>query len=525
MTEVNGKRLLVYIKHPPSSAPTELAVVDVTDVALMAEIGAIPLPYPRGFYADFDDFAFSSDGRYVFVLDDYRNFAAMDLVAMSVVDSIGGNYRFTRMAMFESETKRMFALQSFLINTGASALLLVDATDPADLKIIKQSNQSLEYLTFSKSGNQLIGQLDVAMRALSVPSLATIWEKQIPDTFEDRPQQIMSFGQQTGGVIGAWGINTSLFGSFQLREADLSIATYGAHGVLTGANINYYFRVVNNGPTTATGVTLTDKLPAGLSLVSVTPSAGLCGGTTTVTCDFGDLPAGQSVTVKVTATPIRTGTFINTASVKSSDLDPVPSNNKAAQSTTLVPLVLTLTPSTVYGPCQSSIMGRVSISSPAPSGGVEIHLTNGNSSATTPSPVTIPAGKTSVDFPIQITPAANIRDGYISAIYNGRGFGVRLIVLPRNGVQSLTLSPNPVTGGQTVTGRVRLACKAATNTVVTLSSSNTSVASPTMATINIPAGGIGGTFTISTADVSALSTASITAKANGFSKSAILTVQ
>jgi uncharacterized repeat protein (TIGR01451 family) len=44
--------------------------------------------------------------------------------------------------------------------------------------------------------------------------------------------------------------------------------------VLFGQNLTYTLSVTNNGPMPATGVTVTDPLPAGVSLVSATPSQG-----------------------------------------------------------------------------------------------------------------------------------------------------------------------------------------------------------------------------------------------------------
>ncbi|MBA2592590.1 MAG: DUF11 domain-containing protein, partial [Gammaproteobacteria bacterium] len=40
--------------------------------------------------------------------------------------------------------------------------------------------------------------------------------------------------------------------------------------------MTYTVPVTNNGPSNATGVTMTDTLPAGVSFVSATPSQGSC---------------------------------------------------------------------------------------------------------------------------------------------------------------------------------------------------------------------------------------------------------
>ena len=57
--------------------------------------------------------------------------------------------------------------------------------------------------------------------------------------------------------------------------------------MVAGTNLTYTLTVSNNRPDNASGVTLTDTLPAGVNLVSATPSQGNCAGTTTVICNLG----------------------------------------------------------------------------------------------------------------------------------------------------------------------------------------------------------------------------------------------
>ena len=88
-----------------------------------------------------------------------------------------------------------------------------------------------------------------------------------------------------------------------------------------------------------------------------------------------------------------------------------------------------------------------------------------------------------------------------------------------------SLSPNPVVGPNSATGTVTLECTAAPGAiVVTLSSNNPAVAAPTASSITIPFGSKTGSFTVTTADVSAVSSAVIKATAGGVSKSVKLTV-
>lgn len=104
-------------------------------------------------------------------------------------------------------------------------------------------------------------------------------------------------------------------------QADLSVSVSG-NSVSYPGNITYTLAVTNNGPSTATGVILTDTLPAGLTFVSATPTQGTCG-LPNVTCTLGTISSGSTVTVSVVATPGAAGGYPNTASVTGTinDLD------------------------------------------------------------------------------------------------------------------------------------------------------------------------------------------------------------
>lgn len=67
--------------------------------------------------------------------------------------------------------------------------------------------------------------------------------------------------------------------------------------VIPGGTLTYTFRIQNNGPSTATGVTLTDTLPGTVTFVSSNTTQGTCSGTSTVTCNIGALANGGAVAV------------------------------------------------------------------------------------------------------------------------------------------------------------------------------------------------------------------------------------
>jgi uncharacterized repeat protein (TIGR01451 family) len=105
--------------------------------------------------------------------------------------------------------------------------------------------------------------------------------------------------------------------------------------VIQGTTVTYTMAVTNGGPSSSTGVTVTDVLPAGLTFVSATPSQGTCTGPTTVTCSLGTLANGATASVSLTATATAAGTITNTASVTENETNPTPANASASATITV----------------------------------------------------------------------------------------------------------------------------------------------------------------------------------------------
>ena len=100
-----------------------------------------------------------------------------------------------------------------------------------------------------------------------------------------------------------------------------------------GANVTYTITVTNNGADTATDVELTDVLPVGVGLLSVTPTIGACVGSSTIVCDLGDLANRASATVTIVVGTSTAGKLTNTATVSSAESDTDPSNNVEQEQT------------------------------------------------------------------------------------------------------------------------------------------------------------------------------------------------
>ena len=93
---------------------------------------------------------------------------------------------------------------------------------------------------------------------------------------------------------------------------------------------------------------------------------------------------------------------------------------------------------------------------------------------------------------------------------------------PPLAIASLSLNPTTVTGGNLSTGTVTLTAIAQAATTVAITSNNAAASVP--ASITVPAGSQSRSFTISTTQVQAITSALITASLNGTSRSATLTI-
>ena len=110
-------------------------------------------------------------------------------------------------------------------------------------------------------------------------------------------------------------------------SADLSLTKTltTAPPIRVGDNAVFALTVTNNGPANATGVTVTDTLPAGLTYVS--NDCGASFAAPTLTWNVGALAVSASATCHLTVTVTQTGTITNTASATANEGDATPANN------------------------------------------------------------------------------------------------------------------------------------------------------------------------------------------------------
>jgi hypothetical protein len=190
------------------------------------------------------------------------------------------------------------------------------------------------------------------------------------------------------------------------------------------------------------------------------------------------------------------------------------------------PAIMTFTvPAATTGSCKPA-SAKVVLDRPAPPAGLTVSLVSDSALASVPAQLIFKAGTTSKSFKITTTAVTALQTATISATLGSDTENRDLSIRPI-GVKTVTLSPNPVTGGSGVAGAITLECKAAPGDVfVSLTSSAPSIAQPTVAGITIPQGVTGGTFAVTTAAVTSRKKVTIGASTvpGGQSKSLRLTV-
>jgi uncharacterized repeat protein (TIGR01451 family) len=148
---------------------------------------------------------------------------------------------------------------------------------------------------------------------------------------------VQSTATATGSAPDPVSVNNTSSGSVQAvaaTAADLAVSqTATPATIVLGENATFLVRVINNGPGTAQGVTLSNQIPWRTSLVSAVPSRGSCQQST---CALGTIAPGTSVTVTVTVKPTTTGQFVNRGNVASSPADSTAGNNTSAAAITVV---------------------------------------------------------------------------------------------------------------------------------------------------------------------------------------------
>ena len=225
--------------------------------------------------------------------------------------------------------------------------------------------------------------------------------------------------------------NTASFVSSTNPSADLSLTKATTPSPLVaGQNATYTLTARNNGPSAATGVSVVDDLPTGVSYVSAT-AAGGGGGTCTnagqrVTCDLAGVSSGATVTITIVgavAPGTTARTLSNTATISAATpTDPTLSNNTAtsvaevARSADVAVTLTAITPTVRAGEEATyevvirnngpSTALNVIVTGQVPAGMVPVAGSSGGACSVTGRTVSCPADPTA--NPLNLPPGAQV---------------------------------------------------------------------------------------------------------------------
>ena len=151
---------------------------------------------------------------------------------------------------------------------------------------------------------------------------------------------------------------------------DLSVAVSDSpHPVGVGQALTYHVALTNTGPGEATGVVLTDTLPASVQWLSAAVSQGSCTlvDGTVLRCELGRMPGSAAAQVEITVRPRTPGTLTNLVEVKRAKADAYLKNNMAFVLTPVMPPSLSIEDASLLegtGGTTSAVV-RVLLSSPS----------------------------------------------------------------------------------------------------------------------------------------------------------------
>ncbi|HEU4768094.1 MAG TPA: Calx-beta domain-containing protein [Pyrinomonadaceae bacterium] len=202
-----------------------------------------------------DEAAFSADGRYVFFINNFHNFAAIDLNTKQIVATLASSFAFVRIESFEDSQRRLLAVLSEPAGTGRTIeLLLIDATNPSQLTILKNiSPAPAEHFKFSNDGTRLFAASPSRLVAFNLPDFTTIWEQPTPNN------PIHSNGLRVYGpndeIVGAWWFSDgtgdgALIGAFPSTALPTVTLSDSVTVNETAGGVNATFTVSLSAPTT-----------------------------------------------------------------------------------------------------------------------------------------------------------------------------------------------------------------------------------------------------------------------------------
>lgn len=152
------------------------------------------------------------------------------------------------------------------------------------------------------------------------------------------PSSLWRWG--TNGLVfrtgnGVYSFRTNIVQDFSQTQADVEVALSASGSKITGSNLTLTATIANNGPKSATNVTVSGALPAGAGIVSANATQGYCSTSTMLACNLGTLASGASVKITVVVKPNLAGRLDLSLQAIANEADPNQANNSATISLTI----------------------------------------------------------------------------------------------------------------------------------------------------------------------------------------------
>ena len=291
---------------------------------------------------------------------------------------------------------------------------------------------------------------------------------------------------------------TELSVPLTVSPVDIALLSLSATAVTGGTGATGTITLAGPAPGSGADVAIT----SGNSAVGVPASVHIPAGTISASFSLGSSPVRDKVVVAITATagPI--------AKSKSITVNPAALLSVKLQQTSMT-----------GGAIQQ---GTVSLSGPAPAGGLSVVLSTTNAAVRLPSAITIPAGVSSAVFAIQSVPVLTKSTGLVVVQLGVTKKSTSLSVIPPV-ISSIVASRGTIVGGDTVDVTIKLTGTApAGGTTVIVTSASVALSVP--ASVTVPAGQTSVVFTAASHPVVKSVSVKVTGKVGVTSKSGYVTV-
>lgn len=268
------------------------------------------------------------------------------------------------------------------------------------------------------------------------------------------------------------------------------------------------------GGVSATGkITLNAPAPSGGKTVALSSDNGVAGIPATATVAEG----ASTASFTITTTPVDADVLVGISATYAG-------LTKNSALTVKEPIIksVQLHPASVIGGVSSS--GTITLSGPAPSGGVSISLAGNDASVSLPSSLIIPEASNSGTFPLTTTAVANDVAVSITATVEGSSKTATLTVkapLPK----AISFSPASLVGGAGSTGTITLNGIAPAGGLEIVLSSADSAAAAVPGSLTILEGQTTGSFAVATSPVATNTVVSVSASRGSTTRTANLTVK